>query len=149
MATFKWVAPEAIATALTTELNSLANQTSDTTGFTALSSEIDNETDLFQYIDLELVLATQSSARSAGGTVEIWLIANVSGTYPADSVASLVSNFLRSFVFDATTTARRLTLKNMPLPALKFKLQARNNTGFALAASGNTLKYRRHNEQVV
>ncbi len=69
--------------------------------------------------------------------------------YPADSNAALVSGFLRSFVLDAATTARRLTLTNIPIPPFKFKLYVRNDTGQVLAASGNTLKYRRHNEQIV
>ena len=49
----------------------------------------------------------------------------------------------------AATTARRLTKVNIPIPPLKFKLYAWNKTGQALAASANTLKYRRHNEQDV
>lgn len=148
--TFKWVAPETLASALTTELNSLANSTSDTTGFSALSAEIDNEAGLFQYIDLELFIDTQGSARAAGAAVHVMIAAAVDNTptYPADSNAPLVDQ-LTAFNFDAATTARRLTKYNIGIPPLKFKLYAWNKTGQALAASANTLKYRRHNEQGV
>lgn len=151
MSTIKWATPEVLATALSTELNTLADSTSDTTGFSALSPELNNEADLFQYLDLELVLAAQGVARSVGAVVEVWIAVAVDSTpnYPADSNAALVSGALRSFVLDAAVTARRLTLTNIPIPPFKFKLYARNDTGQAFAASGNTLKYRRHNEQSV
>src|SRR5690349_13230772 len=141
--TFQWVAPETIGTALSTEMNSLANSTSDTTGFCALSSEINNESGLYQYIDLELHLATQGSARSSGAVVYVMISAAVDNTptYPDDSNAAY-AQILAAFQFDAATTARTLTAQNLPIPPLKFKLYAWNKTGQALAASGNTLKYR-------
>ena len=146
--TFQWVAPDTLASILTTELNALANSTSDTTGFSALSAEINNESGLFQYIDLELFIDTQGSARATGATVHIMISVAVDNTptYPADSIASLVDQ-LTAFQFDAATTARRLTRYNIGIPPLKFKLYAWNKTGQALAATANTLKYRRHNEQ--
>ncbi len=151
MSTLKWLAPETLQAYLSTALDSLADSTSDTTGFSTLGAEVNNEADLFQYLDLELVLAAQGVARSVGAVVEVWIAVAVDSTpnYPADSNAALVSGFLRSFVLDAATTARRLTLTNIPIPPFKFKLYVRNDTGQVLAASGNTLKYRRHNEQIV
>lgn len=148
--TLQWVAPDTLASILTTELDALANSTTDTTGFSALSSEINNESGLFQYIDLELRLSTQGGARSAGGWVGIFIAAAVDNTptYPADSIASLVIP-LAAFQFDAATTARILTVFNIPIPPLKFKVQAWNKTGQAFGATTNILKYRRHNEQGV
>lgn len=143
MATFQWVAPEALQSYLSTGLDSLANA-----AFSASGAEVDNTTGLFQYINLELVIAAQGVARSAGAVVEVWTEVAVDATpnYPDRAVADLISNFLRSFQLDAATTARRLTLTNIPIPPLKLKLYVKNGTGQAFAASGNTLKYRRHNE---
>lgn len=152
MATLKWGAPESLQGYFTTALDALANSTTDITGFSALGAEIDNETDKYQYISFELNLAVQGVARSAGAIVEIWKAEAVDSTpnYPADTNAAFApSNFVRSFQLDAAVTARRLTLTNIPLAPYKTKFQLRNVTGQAFAASGTTLKYRRHNEEVV
>lgn len=142
MATFKWTAPSARATALSTELNGLANAT-----YSALSAEIDNETGRNLYIDLELVLAAQGAARSSGAWVGVYIAAAVDSTpnYP-DTANDAFAELLAAFPLDAATTARRLTKVNIPVPPLKFKLYCKNNTGTALAASGNALNYRLHNE---
>jgi hypothetical protein len=147
--TIKWVAPESLATALTTELNSLADSTSDTTGFSAVSAEISNETDLYQYISLELVIAAQGSARVAGGFVSVYIVYAIDGSTYGDTANKAFAEVLAVFTLDAATTARRLIKTNLPIPPLDFKLYVLNDTGQALAASGNTLKYRRHNEQAV
>ena len=147
--TLKWVAPEALATALTTELNSLADSTTDTTGFSAVSAEIANETDLYQYINLELVVATQGGARSAGAFVVVYINYSADGTTYDDTSNKPIAALLAVFQLDAATTARRLTKVNIPIPPLDFKLLVLNDTGQALAATLNTLKYRRHNEQGV
>lgn len=143
--TFKWVAPESIATALSTELNSLGNGS-----FSAASSAIDNETDLFQYINLELVLASLSP--TAGAYVDVWLEPALDATpnYVDHGKALQTAHLLGTLPLDTTaSTAQRIIRWNIPIPPLKFKLSVRNGAGVALASSGNTLKYRRHNEQGV
>lgn len=146
--TFQWVAPGTLTTALSTELNSLADSTSDTTGFSALSAEVNGETGLQQYIDLELVLAAQGAARASGAFVAVYIAYAVDSTpnYP-DTANKPLDRLLCIFGLDAATTARRLTVTNLPLAPLKFKLYVLNDTGQAFAATGNTLKYRLHNEQ--
>lgn len=147
--TFQWVAPEALTSYLTTELNSLADSTSDTTGFSAVGAEIANETNLYQYINLELVVAAQGAARSAGGFVAVYINYSADGTTYDDTSNKAFTELLAVFPLDAATTARRLTKANLPIPPLDFKLLVLNDTGQALAATLNTLKYRRHNEQGV
>jgi hypothetical protein len=145
MATFKWLAPDTLTTALSTELNGLANN-----AYSSLSATIDNETGLFQYIDLELVLAAQGAARSSGAWVGVYIAAAVdpTPTFP-DTSNDAFAEPLAAFQLDAATTARRLTKTNIVIPPLKFRLYVKNNTGQAFAATGNTLKYRRHAEQSV
>jgi hypothetical protein len=150
--TFGWTTPESIQTALSTDLNSLANSTSDTTGFSALSAEIDPTVsgNILQYIDLELVLAAQGSARSAGASIEVWIAYKLDGTnYPDTANAAFAHGLLTAFGLDAATTARRLERTNIPLAPFPFKVYARNRTGQALASTGNTLKYRLHGEKGV
>jgi hypothetical protein len=139
----KWEAPAAVQTYLTTELNSLAD------GGNKLGGSIDNETDGTNefFANLELLVATQGSARDSGATVDVYLLPSVDGTnycYGADATDPPESAYVGSFVLDAATTARYVTLHNLPIPPLKFKLLVINNTGQALAATTNTLKYRLH-----
>ena len=147
--TFQWVAPEALTAYLGTELNTLADSTSDTTWFSAVGAEIANETGLYQYIELELVIAAQGAARSAGAFVAVYINYAADGTTYDDTSNKAFSELLAVFPLDAATTARRLTKANIPIPPLDFKLLVLNDTGQALAATLNTLKYRRHNEQGV
>ena len=147
--TFKWVAPESLTAYLGTELNTLADSTSDTTGFSAVGAEIANETDLYQYIDLQLVVATQGAARSAGAFVAVYINYAADGSTYDDTSNKAFSELLTVFQLDAATTARTLTKVNLPIPPIDFKLLVMQDTGQAFAATLNTLKYRRHNEQGV
>jgi hypothetical protein len=144
MATFKWATPEAEASALTTELNSLADA-----AFCTASAAIDNETDLYENIALELVLASLSPA--AGAYVDVWIDYSIDGTNYADAAKALqLSALLCTFQLDTTAaTAQRLFIGGLRIDPMKFKLQVRNKAGVSLGASGNTSKYSRYNEQSV
>lgn len=148
MATIKWLAPEAVTSALFTELNGLPDSTSDTTGISAVSAEIPNETDLFQYIALEFVIAAQASARAAGASVAVFIVYALDGSTYASSSNTVFAEQLTAVQLDAATTARRLTRVNLPIPPVDFQLQFFNDTGQALASNANALNYRRYNEQV-
>ena len=71
----------AIATALTTELDGLANATAS-----AASGAIDNRTTLNLFMDVELVVAAQGSARSAGAVVEVYLVSSLDETNYEDVI---------------------------------------------------------------
>jgi len=129
-----------IATALSTELNSLANAAS-----TAASSAIDNTSALDMWDDLEVNLGTFGSTPSAGAYLEIYLIPSVDGTNYADgsnSVAPAQELLVGSVSVRANTAAQRLVLRGVPIPPALFKYLIINRTGQALNASGNTLKRR-------
>lgn len=125
-------------TALSTELNSLATATNS-----AASAALDNGTNLDVYIDAELVLATQGVARSNPAVVLLYAVYALDGTNYGD-VNQDCSDFLGQFSLDAAVTARRVALQGGPAPLKPglFKLFVRNTTGQALAATGNTVRYR-------
>ncbi|MGE3620741.1 MAG: hypothetical protein AB7L84_09790 [Acidimicrobiia bacterium] len=141
MTTLKHSSYASIATALSTELNSLANNS-----LTAASSAIDNTSALELFADLELVVAAQGSARSAGAVVDVYIVPSVDGTNYADLEATC-SEPIATFALDAATTARRLAARDIPIPPGLFKLAVRNRTGQSFASSGSTLKYRTHSVQ--
>lgn len=128
---------------LTTELNSLA-----TASNTVASAAIDNSTALDVYGDVELVLAAQGVARSAGSTIVVYMLASADGTnYP--DLNEVTAEPWAVFALDAAVTARRVVMRDRSLPPGLYKLFARNNTGQALAATGNTVKIRPHSVKSV
>ena len=148
MGAVTWAAPLSLTGYFTTELNTLADSTSDTTGFSAAGAEIPNGTDLKRFLALELVLATQGSARTAGGFVAVYINYSADGTNYDDTSNKAFSEILTVFQLDAATTARRLTRVDIPIPPVDFKLLVMNDTGYQLAATGNTLQYRTYGETV-
>lgn len=128
----------AIANALTTELNSLANGSTS-----SASAAIDNTSNLDLYHDLTLTVATQGSARSAGATVSVYLIPALDGTNYDDTNAT-TAELVAVFPLDAATTARQSTRRDVPVPPGLFKYFVVNSTGQAFAASGNILEWRAH-----
>jgi hypothetical protein len=127
-----------IASALTTDLNSLANGSAS-----AASAALDNTSNLDLYHDLTLTVAAQGSARSAGATVSVYLVMALDGTN-YDDVNATTAELVAVFPLDAATTARQVTRRDIPVPPGLFKYFAVNNTGQAFAASGNIVEYRAH-----
>lgn len=133
----------AIASVLTTELNSLATATN-----TAASAAIDNTSALDLYVDLTLTIATMGVARSAGATVNVYITPALDGTN-YDDVNETTAELVAVFALDAATTARQLTRRDIPVPPGLYKYFARNATGQTLAASANILEHRFHSVQTV
>lgn len=148
MGAVTWQAPSSLTAYLSTELNSLADSTSDTTGFSAVGAEIANATSLNRYLALQLVLAAQGAGRSAGGFVAVYINYAADGTTYDDTSNKAFSELLTVFQLDAATTARTITKTGIPIPPVDFKLLVLNDTGQAFASSGNTLKYITYNETV-
>jgi hypothetical protein len=146
--TFKHTTPEAIQTALTTELNSLANG-----AYSNASGAIDNLTGLYTHMALELYL--DSLTPVAGQTIAVYLVPSIDGTNYEDgggAVAPPAISYLCSFDLRAAAAAQRRAQTDIPIPPFAFKLILGNlaiTSGVALAAANNTLKYRRYYMQAV
>lgn len=128
---------QAATSALTTELNSLANGSAS-----AASAAIDNTSNLDLFMDLELNLAVQGSARSAGAIVSVYMVASLDGGSTYADVNTGVAELVAVFPLDAATTARVAVRRGVALSPGLHKLVVLNGTGQAFAASGSTLRYR-------
>ncbi len=141
MGTSKWEAPAAIQTALSTDLNNLANGS-----YSAASAAIDNATSLSPYIDLELYLA--SLTPTANASISIYALYSVDATNYGDgggATAPSMGSMIAVFDLSTAAAAKRHTKVNILVGPFLFKLVLLNSAGVALAATLNTLKYRLHN----
>lgn len=128
----------AIASILTTELNSIANA-----AISAGSAAVDNTSALDLYCDLTFTIATQGGARSAGATVSVLMVQALDGTN-YDDVQVTCGQLVAVFPLDAAVTARQVSVRDVPVPPGLYKLFVLNGTGQAFAASGNILEHRFH-----
>ena len=127
-----------IASLLTTELNSLANNTKS-----SASSAVDNTSNKDLWIDLNLSIATTSS-RTAGGGVAVYMVQALDGTnYP--TVNETCDRLVAYWTLDAATTARPELIEwNIPIPPGLVKFYILNQMGVSFAASGSLLEFRAH-----
>jgi hypothetical protein len=135
----------AAQTALSTELNSLANDT-----WCSLSAEIDNSTNGYMFADFEVNLAA-AIFDGADAAVELYLVPSLDDTnFPTFLDSGSTDNQENNQYFIGSVTVRdddasvtsRGTLRGVELPPGKFKIGARNRTNIGLASSGNTVKWR-------
>lgn len=142
MATIKFKAVSTEANLLTTELDSLANNTLCTVGaeYSAANNEL--------FCNLKLIVAAQGSARSAGASIYVWLVPESNGDY-SDVTEQCLGAPNHIFSLDASTTARTLVVSNILLPNSTFKPILKNSTGQALASSGNSLEIEYYSQESV
>lgn len=114
------------------------------------SDAIDNSSNLYPIADFELVLGS-AAFTGADSAVHMYLIPSLDGTNYGDWTGNNTNThqehepyYVGSFTTSGATAAQRLILRDVPLPSGLFKVGVRNRSGVALAASGNTLKYRPH-----
>src|SRR5204863_4996442 len=129
MSDYKLKAYATTVSALTTELNALANSAN-----TVASAAIDNTTNLYPFADIELNLPVQGTARTAGASVKVYITVRTDATNFGD-VNETTAEMIAVFPLDAVVTARRLTRRMIPLPPEQYKIFARNETGQTLAAT--------------
>lgn len=143
--------PQYIATAnqaITITLNSLAN------GTPAWSNEIDNSTNLYSDILIGGIFAAGPSGVSSTGTLSI-LVAGTTGgtgTEPITNVSD--ADLVQVLICNANSATPKLTPKSIAaiyggrLPR-QFKIGVLNNSGAALASSGNSMNFDALNDQGV
>lgn len=128
------LAPYATATTiLSSELNSLGNNANS-----LASTAYDNSGLRYPWADITLNAAAAGAARSAGAAIAVYMTPRTDGTN-YDDANEITAELVAVFPLDATTTARRRTVRRISLPPENVKFFARNLTGQALAASGSTV----------
>lgn len=129
-------------------LSSLANN-----GYTALSNEIDNTSNLYLMADIEVYLPSAAYTGS-GSAVELFIVPTQDGTnYPnwGTGTSTLQANQNHSIGTRATTgatAAQRIIFRDVIIPPGKWKAACRNRTGVTTPASC-TLTFRPHSTQDV
>lgn len=137
----KWSTPAAIASLITTGLNSLANGARATATATTGNRE--------QYADFELV-CTFGSAPAADSPVYLYFLKRIDGTNYEDGSTSLTPSAAPDVIFTvrAVTSAQREIRARIVLPNGDFQVLLVNASGQAMAASGNTLKWVTYDDEL-
>jgi len=131
-----------IATLLSTELNSLANN------YGALGAEFDNATGLWLKASF-LLTVTFGSNPTAGNTCDLYLIPALDGTNYSDYTSGASgyapgTSYIGGFPLQAKTTIQRVPFGlgqqgAIELPPSKFKVLLINKSGVAFPSSGSTV----------
>jgi len=139
----KYTAEGILEACLTTELNGLANAGISAAG-PSISNDATGERDFFG--NFELYIAAQGTNRTAGAACHLYLIPEVDDVNYGSTVGACLDNYYRGPVSidDGALAFRTLIFEDVKLPVGDFKCVIKNSTGQTLAATGNTLKFRRH-----
>ena len=131
-------------------LNSLTNAE-----YTNESDAISN-TAGYEYADFELILASAAFGTGNDSHLRLYILPALDGTnYPTftggnqtTGVPEIEQYSKGTFKTSETTAAQRITLLDVPLPDTSFKIVIRSLATVDLAASGNSLRYRRWAREV-
>jgi len=135
MATIKQTFASSASVGFTTNaLNSAASDSEK------LSDEVDNSTNKYLAVDLEINLNWLTG--TPDGTADVYLVASADGTTYADKAEKANLLFLTSVTPDSATNTNTVTkvIRVEQLPQ-KWKLLVVNTDTLALGASGNTVNY--------
>lgn len=143
MSEYRWSAPASIQNALTTTLNSLADDDND-----LMASAIDNTSNRKTFIDLEVSLASVDLSSQDNPAIYIWFITSIDGgsTYEDGDGTPITPARQPDIIIPLreVSAAQVVIQRNIIFPPFNVKLMWGNRTGTAHASSGNTLKYRLH-----
>lgn len=107
-------------------LKALAN------GSGKISGAIDNSANVFQWLNLSL-LVRGAAAFTSGGTVDVWIITALDGTNYEDGADAVFPARAPDgyFFLRAVDTAQRIEMPLIAVPPCKFKVLVRNSGGQA------------------
>lgn len=159
MAEVRWTAYKAAAAeAMDGEnLNSLATGCAASAGETSDTiTEIDNSSNLYQYMDLFIGLASLNVAAKGFVTAYVIPVGADGSAYPYYAVdhATAGSNKLPAHYqagyaeFQILNGAQEQVIERIVIPPTKFRVAISQALGVSFAASGNTVKYRCYDESV-
>jgi len=139
-----WTSYGSWTTALSTELDSLAND-----GL-AISSAIDNSTNRHRFLDIEVYLASVDLSSQTNPAIYIWLVARTDGTNFEDGGSSVAPARAPNAIVPLREVngAQRVFARFLLTTPDQFKILVQNKAGAALASSGNTVKYNLYGEQL-
>jgi hypothetical protein len=152
-----WTAGNGVGLTWTTGINS-ADLASMANGSTVVSSvaDIANGTNLDMFMDISVSQLISSSTIVAGANLSFWIFQlNQDGTTYGDgqftngTQAAKTPTFAPCAVIPLVAAATQTTLIGAALqiiiPPGSFRLAEQNNSGFALTAGTQTVKYRTYN----
>jgi len=144
MASVKWAAGT-LTSLLTTQLNSLASGS-----LTALGAEFDNTSGLYLFGDFQLDV-TFASAPTVNTPVTLYLVPEPDGSNYnfGGSSAAWAGFIVGGWQMMNINTQQLLTIRGIPLPPTKFKIQVLNATNQAMPSSGTTVKMLPYYYQIV
>jgi len=155
-----WVAGNGAGLSWTTGINS-SDLASMSSGSSVLSTvaDIANGTNLDQFMDVSVRCAIASNTIAAGANLALWLYALLDdgstygdGQLAAGTQAAKTPVFSPCGVIPLLAAASQTTLVGIVtgilLPPGSFRLALQNNSGFALSAGTQTVKYRTYNQNL-
>jgi hypothetical protein len=146
MAELQWTAYDALESYLTTELNTLAdnaNKLGDPINFAGSDRKI--------YMDIEVYLPIIDLSGQTNPAINLWMLARTDGTNYEDGGDSLNPARAPDAIIPIieSNAAHRGFARHILTTPDYGKILFENQTGAALATTGNTVKYYLYSEQFV
>jgi len=137
-----YTAPANEQTLMSTDLNALANATTNVGG-----TAIDNTTNRFFYSVVELVLASVDLSAQTNPAVDLYMVPSYDGTNYADTgtdasttILPPMQYFIASMGVAKSNAAHRAVSPHLMLDSLKYIPVVINSIGVTFPSTGNTLK---------
>lgn len=146
MSELRWTAYDSIASYLTTELNSLADNANKLGAAINFAAE---GSDRKIYMDIEVYLASVDLSGQTAPAIYLWLLGRTDGTNFEDGGDSVDPARQPDAIIPlrVVSGAQRVFARRILTTPDQGKILIENQAGAALAASGNTVKYYLYSEQ--